>query len=113
MQEVFEKIIENLRAAEYNHAVCGKDMAIDTEKAVQIVEDVCEEYNSGWIYDRLPKEKETVIACTVNSSFAGCYFCGEWYRENMFCYDSMIREPDVIAWQFLPQPYEPKEEEKC
>ena len=55
--------------------------------------------------ERLPEKGETVIACTLNGTFAGQYHDEGWYRENMFFYDSEILVKDVVAWQPLPEPY--------
>lgn len=124
MQEVFEKIINKLREASYNHALCGRDMAIDEETAVQIVEDACEEYNDGWVpcSEYLPVGKEWEftdvdgevyhkhVLCQTDDSdvpmVVGFYQEGVWFVADT-C--DTIR---VIAWQPLPQPYEPKEEER-
>ena len=58
--------------------------------------------------ERLPEERDTVLISTDTGTYAGTYFCDEWYRENMYCYDSMLRETGVMAWMPLPEEYEPE-----
>lgn len=58
--------------------------------------------------ERLPEERDTVLISTDTGTYAGIYFCDEWYRENMYCYDSMLRATGVMAWMPLPERYQPE-----
>lgn len=129
MKEAFEKIVERLEEYEYNDLIehnselcehckridCGIGMDCSIcvmDKAQEIVQEVAEEYNNGWIpcSERLPEEPEEgltdldecdeYIAMIENAdiptalNYAGN---GEWYRDGEFY--------KVIAWQPLPEPY--------
>lgn len=128
MKEAFEKILERLsniricvktdEDAEWNRAIY---------KAEEVVQEVAEEYNNGWIpvSERLPDielEKERnergsdavfpVLATinkvnisgekytTVNRAFYGCYNNDKNFYN--YCCDKL----DVIAWMPLPEPYQ-------
>lgn len=124
MQKVFEKIIEKLEEIRVKKT-CNKEKC-DTKElcricvvddAVEIVKQEAAEYNNGWIpvSERLPEEPEEgltdidecdeYIVMIKNAkiptalNYAGN---GEWYRDGVFY--------DVIAWQTLPEPYQPKGE---
>lgn len=74
-----------------------------TEKCREVAE--LQRYKWIPVEERLPEERDTVLISTDTGTYAGIYFCDEWYRENMYCYDSMLRETGVIAWMPLPEPY--------
>ena len=88
------------------------------EELKEIVQEVAEEYNGGWIpcSERLPKEFETVLVtmaddCKGFSHMQGSLDIGYWYNKIGFCCacdDYSI--DDIIAWQPLPQPYQPNGE---
>lgn len=63
--------------------------------------------------ERLPEKGETVVACTLDGTFAGQFHEEGWYRENMFFYDSEILVREVMAWQPLPEPYKKQETQEC
>lgn len=113
MQEVFEKIIENLeeRSKEYNSGVRlhGKPEEMHTCEAIEIVKQAAADYNDGWIpcsSGKLPKENEYVRATIwCGSEWIGCYRDGKW-----FVYGSAgLAEATVLAWQ-PTEPYQPKGE---
>lgn len=125
MNKAFEKIIKRLEAK--------KDIAHDDSvaeiistkiwnKAIhiakQIVQEVAEEYNGGWIpcCEKLPEEK-------INPITKDYYVYPVTYRnENIediryYSYGNghwhhclQIMDDFVVAWQPLPQPYQPKGE---
>ena len=106
MKEAFEKIIDELK----QESIIVDDDA--GHRAVEIIEQIAEEYNNGWIpcSERLPEEPEEgltdldecdeYIAMIENAdiptalNYAGN---GEWYCDGEFY--------KVIAWQPLPEPY--------
>ena len=105
--EEFEKNI-TIRAT-----VCGEekeDIPFPPEGISNIVRN--QPKIGKWIpcSEQLPEKGETVIACTLDGTFAGQFHEEGWYRENMFFYDSEILVREVIAWQPLPDPYQ---EQSC
>lgn len=74
-------------------------------KAIEIVNQLAEEYNQGWIpcSERLPGSKIDVLVWKDNM------YSVAWYQEgtkHWFSNDFPANESkDVIAWQPLPSPY--------
>ena len=134
MNKAFEKILERLdemihpkqlhfcKCARgrcrlfYNNKNC---MDCVVKDAKEIVQEVAEEYNNGWIAcnDRLPEEPfgclVTVMDCepSTQTDFENIlpYFVGydghSWNDE-----DGREIPFEVIAWIPLPEPYQPKGE---
>ena len=149
MKEAFEKILERLdeelrkseeryyRYLDDSNLPCMFDKSDIEEKRVdtikemlEIVQEVAEEYNGGWIpcSERLPEEelekakkergseavfpvlatinKKHVVTgekyTTVSRAFYGCYNDKNFYNA---CCDKL----DVIAWQPLPEPYKERD----
>ena len=112
MNKVFEKILERLsnirrvvktdEDAEWNRAIY---------KSTEIVQEVAEEYNNGWIPCSvdLPKEKDGIvlICCEDGNVMTGKHseFSDTWYKGDMYA----VGGSNVIAWQPLPEPYKEKE----
>lgn len=123
MKKVFEKIIEKLEEEKMSYFLtiantrdekldCAYEHTGDAlDKAIEIVKQEAEQYNNGWIScsERLPEE-------------SGEYLAWVEYDEDRFiaieeidC-DGIIKEWNcstdykIIAWQPLPQPYQPKGE---
>ena len=133
MQEVFEKIIEKLDEYEYENLVehdseqsqhckdagdCkGMDCSLCVfNKAIEIVKQEAEQYNNGWIpcSERLPEVPEgtedddcpefnVTIKGASRAAILRCSSDGTWFDEFGHVYP-------VIAWQPLPEPYQPKGE---
>lgn len=84
----------------------------------KFVQEVSEEYKGGWIpcSERLPELGQEVIVATQNGSvYSNIYYdytdsnakepCfHSWDDEMWNCF-----EPDVIAWQPLPEPYKERD----
>ena len=130
MKEAFEKIVERLEEYEYNDLIehnselcehCQRtncEMGTDCsmcimDKAKDIVQDVAEEYNNGWIAcsDRLPDKAGYEVLATLENSFGQrrvtIIFTGYgdesfWHCNNKE-YD--LEAWKVIAWQPLPELY--------
>ena len=132
MQEVFEKIIEELEIERTtaNNTFVKYEMNVDLgrvfglEKAIEIVKQEAEKFgtdtnvgSNGWIpvSERLPKEPEEgltdldecdeYIVMIENADIPTALNYvgdGEWYRDGEFY--------NIIAWQPLPQPYHQKGE---
>ena len=125
MNKAFEKILEKFDAKKQyfqkfyeadgkteEDEYINKATQLAFDDAKNIVQEVAEEYNNGWIAcsERLPEEPEEgltdldecdeYIAMIENAdiptalNYAGN---GEWYRDGEFY--------KVIAWQPLPEPY--------
>ncbi|MDD7051549.1 MAG: hypothetical protein PUI41_11645 [Lachnospiraceae bacterium] len=133
MKEVFEKIIEKLDEYKYENLVehdseqsqhckdagdCkGMDCSLCVfNKAIEIVKQEAEQYNNGWIpcSERLPEVPEgtedddcpefnVTIKGASRAAILRCSSDGTWFDEFGHVYP-------VIAWQPLPEPYQPKGE---
>jgi hypothetical protein len=117
MQEVFKKIIVRL----YESGVCsGNEESgfILLKNARKVVGQAAEGYDNGWIpcSEYLPDEPEPnplldnkplefYLVTERNADYA---FRAFWNGKSFTDGWSKL---DVIAWQPLPQPYEPKESE--
>ena len=124
MQEVFEKIIEELEKYEYENLVehdseqiqhckqfddCGfRDCTLCIfDKAIEIVKQEAEKYNNGWIpcSERLPEENQKVIlqdiygnitieTMKISNGLEG-FRDGDWWSS----------ANNYLAWRPLPEPY--------
>lgn len=118
---VFEQIKEKLitkinyssgypNCSEYDYAYeCAMNDA--RKQAIEIVEQVEKEHNSGWIpcSDMVPEIEADVLLSLrsldvytgFRSNEEGCYYVeGEGY----------VKDENVIAWQSLPEPYKESED---
>lgn len=125
MKEFINKLIERL---EEEHEKCinrygvvgGNLPASEVKQCMEIVNQLAEEYKGGWIpvSERLPKIGTLVLATTESGNVCDDvliydYVCSTskepcfhmWDDEMWNCYT-----PRVIAWQPLPEPYQPKGE---
>lgn len=130
MQEVFEKIIEKLKEYEYENLVehdsemanhCKQDCndvndctLCVFDKAIEIIKQEAEKLvpdtnvgNNGWVpcSERLPEENSSVIACFAHGLVTELAFYGGLFH-GIYDYNTNV----IIAWQPLPQPYQPKGE---
>ena len=66
-----------------------------------------EQYNNGWIpcSERLPEENSSVIVCFAHGAVTELAFYGGLFH-GIYDYNTNV----IIAWQPLPQPYQPKGE---
>ena len=123
MQEVFKKIImqlgiraeksekKEMDAEHFEYAQMYKGERIAFGDAIEIVKQEAEQYNNDWIpcSERLPEKYNRVLAYTD----AGGYYiahvngCGKFVC-TAECVSTVIENSDVIAWQTLPAPYQPK-----
>ena len=114
MNSVFEKIIEKLEA--YSDAdeaeQYGTIPVIELDRAIEIVKQEAYQYNNGWIscIERLPEESGEYLTWV---EYDGDRFIA---IDEIDC-DGIIKEWNcstdykIIAWQQLPQPYQPKGEQ--
>lgn len=110
MQEIFEKIIENLKQ---------ESIIVDNEagnRAVEIIEQAASEYNNDWIpvsSGRLPKEHEDVEVTVEEINEVGekqYYNARSWLQDDRWVIKRNPYNPTVIAWRYPIAPYQPKEE---
>ena len=113
MNRAFEKILERLEADE-KHTFDG---CINKRYAKQIVQEVAEEYNGGWIpcSERLPEidgnTSDTVLVCGSNGFLYMAFWCDD--LQWRFCECGMAKEPvlwtEIVAWQPLPEPFKERD----
>ena len=110
MNKAFEKIISQIRElANYNG-----DAYLDSADVIEIVQDVEEEYNGGWIAcsDKLP-EKNGMYLCTQNSYDLATnkkiikvstelveFYNGKWRRAKNLV---------VTHWRPIPEPFKERD----
>ena len=130
MNKVFEKIIEKQEELFQDLNVIEVLSHVDfdstiqnslenflkaiTNEAIEIVKQEAEKYNNGWIpcSEKLPDVRQDVLVTVKYTGFMGMH--GYWIKtghmeaENDWWGDCAGGE--VIAWQPLPLPYQPKGE---
>ena len=133
MQTVFEKIIEKLEELHERYinqygAVGGNPMAFSVKECMEIVKQEAEQYNNGFndiveiglppvgkplivtVKDNLqgrPNELRYPVYYEKDSMKGGYHWS---WRYGDFAYELVPDVSEVIAWQPLPQPYQPKGE---
>ena len=127
MQEVFSKIIEELEENQtivFNLGGGKPKQSIDLERAIEIVKQEAEKFgtdtnvgSNGWIpvSERLPNQygEFTDVLITCESIADGVFVqSAEFYiaADGEPVFDALYHYERVLAWQPLPQPYQPKGE---
>ena len=127
MQDVFEKIIEKLKKelklADEEKLRCARENPLQFDsakgyahgvgKAIEIVKQEAKQYNNGWIpySERLPENISTVILQVEEIEKPTFGFYGNMNGWRLTEKDFVeLKDFTVIAWQPLPQPYQPKGE---
>jgi hypothetical protein len=113
MKEFIEKLIARLEESKGKVVIDGKEMYqedyfIDIDDAIEIVKELAEEHNGGWIptSERLP-EKDGYYLITSNGRVYETYYQDGFWLDPIEFY-RVYRS--VTAWQNLPAPYNPKGE---
>ena len=137
MQEVFEKIIEKLEERKVRDAGIALDKDQEERcfwykqalnKAIEIVKQEAEQYNSDWIpcSERLPEERDWYLAVfeEVDTGFIGIPYIADYLmgshtkfttEDGWIIHNCSDREDEsaeyyknlrCVAWQPLPQPYQ-------
>lgn len=119
MNKAFEKILERLeeeknkdRSGVYSEIQCDA-IKFTYGSAKEIVQEVAEEYNNGWIpcSERLPEPARPVLVTLRNwmneKLFVrqGIFHVDHWRTD-----EGIIENSSVVAWKPLPQPYQTKGE---
>ena len=114
MKEAFEMILEKLedtKDIEHDDSVAEVVSTRIWNKAIhrakQIVKEVEEEYNGGWIScsDRLPEESGTYIVNAIENSIIHVTFAKWMPRMKKWNLTGCRSYWKVNAWQPLPEPY--------
>ena len=117
MNKAFEKILERLEENQtivFNLGGGKPKQSIDLAKAVEIVQEVAEEYEDGWIPidEKLPPDDNFILLSFSNFSvpIVGRYEEDEDGGGNFFAGDEdeplISQDLFVNAWMPLPKPYE-------
>ena len=122
MNEAFEKILDGIESLKSNKGFGGtiQTMYADgmLDKAKQIVQEVVEGYNGGWIpcSERLPEYDEeyynkngTHRSYIVMNEKAYAPSVAYYTKDKLWFYDDLIEFKNVVAWQPLPEPYKESE----
>lgn len=113
--QVFEKIIEKLEEKVQINERFGYMTASDvTRECIDIVKEVAKECNNGWIpvSERLPEQMQECITCDKEGNIHRFTYNGKNFVDES---QKPITEKHEryyipIAWQPLPEPYQPKGE---
>lgn len=118
MNKAFEKILERLDEVERRllnesgDIGCTLGITNMSEYSKSIVQQVAEEYKDGWIpcSERLPEEY-TVLCCDkYGEMIVGHPYFDEVSDTNYSAESDNEMMYNCVAWQPLPQPYQPKGE---
>ena len=141
MNKAFEKILDRLRGLAENYGrlqlgfsdsveiIVGKEQAIDL--AIEIVQEVAEEYKGGWIAcsERLPEEIDWYLAVfeEVDTGFIGIPYIADYLmgshtkfttEDGWIIHNCSDREDEsaeyyknlrCVAWQPLPEPFKERD----
>ena len=132
MNKVFEKILERIeeklkkseeryhRYLDDSNLSCMFDRSDIEEKRVdtikemlEIVQEVAEEYNGGWIAcsERLP-EDDSIYIVTMEYPKNKIVVDYGWFDKKRVCWFvgmQEFRKSNILAWQPLPEPYKERD----
>ena len=108
MKEFVEKLIGRLEEID------RKTFRISPKDAIEIVNQLAEEYNNGWIpcEKELPETNESVLCWAKSTArggdvcFVGSYHKGFWFLQSSANTHSFPGQYKIVAWQQLPAPYQ-------
>lgn len=125
MNKAFEKILDRLRSLAENYGrlqlgfadsaeiikYVGMEQAVDL--AMEIVKEVAEEYNGGWIpcSERLP-EDDSICIVTVEYPNNKTMVDYGWFDRKGVCWFVGMQEfrtSNILAWQPLPEPFKERD----
>lgn len=112
MKEFVEKLIGRLeeQKSDWNY-----DYNVPINDAIEIVNQLAEEYNNGWIpcEKELPETNESVLCWAKSTArggdvcFVGSYHKGFWFLQSSANTHSFPGQYKIVAWQQLPEPFKP------
>lgn len=123
MNKAFKKILERLDAKKQyfqkfyeadgkteEDEYINKATQLAFDDAKNIVQEVAEEYNGGWIpcSERLPEECTEVLV-SVKEMDDSFYTRTSWVQDGVWVIKKTPLQPTVIAWQPLPEPYKERD----
>ena len=120
MNKAFDKILDMLEATRYIAQDDSVAELIRTRiwnkalhKAKQIVQEVAEEYNVGWIAcsERLP-EDDSICIVTVEYPNNETVVDYGWFDRKSVCWFVGMQEfrtSNILAWQPLPEPFKDRD----
>ena len=125
VNEIIEKILERLgeeidsaqdKMIDYSTCMFYDGYGDGCQKAVDIIKQVAEEYNNGWIpvSERLPNQdgEFTDVLITCESIADGVFVqSAEFYitSDGEPVFDALYNYERVLAWQPLPLPYKERD----
>ena len=103
MNKAFEKIIDELK----QESIIVDDDA--GHRAVEIIHQIAEEYNNGWIAcsEKLP-EDDSICIVTVEYPNNETVVDYGWFDRKSVCWFVGMQEfrtSNILAWQPLPEPF--------
>lgn len=111
MNKVFEQIIEKLEEQKSGLTEWAEDEAfkLATDDAIKIIKQEAEQYNDGWIpcSEQLPKYGEVVMCSCTNGGITISCITHRGEKQSKIV---RFGQHNVIAWQPLPHPFQPKGE---
>lgn len=119
MQEVFEKIIEKLGDKIFSAELYGDEwngQTVDNLLCLgdvkDVIQNVATECDNRWIpcSERLPEESLNSVIGWDEYRKRCCfvqYYAGQWQLAGKNKYGESVK---IIAWQPLPEPYQPEGE---
>ena len=117
MNEVFEKILARLEDVASLRKMNGMERRVGKRQtqgfgfgirfAKEVVQEVAEEYNGGWIAcsERLPEEYAVLCCDKYGGMIVGYPYFDEASNTNYSSESDNEMMYDCIAWQKLPEPY--------
>ena len=113
MNKAFEKILEKIENLKFPFPDKCPSYDKNTNElldmAKQIVQEVAEEYNGGWIpcNEKLP-ENDSICIVTVEYPSNKTMVDYGWFDRKSVCWFVGMQEfrtSNILAWQPLPEPY--------
>ncbi len=101
IKEFIDKLISELK----QESIIVDDDA--GHRAVEIIEQLAEEYNTGWIpcSERLPNKKGSYLIQDNKNNIKVAYYDYNTKCTYIAWWDGYIKVRNVVAWQPLPKPY--------
>ena len=113
MNEVFEKILERLEELRKRYVNQYNPMAFSVKECMEIVQEVSEEYNGGWIpCSKMLPEDDSICIVTVEYPNNETVVDYGWFDRKSVCWfvgTQEFRTSNILAWQPLPEPFKERD----